>query len=303
MLKRWKDSSRSLFIVRAIYLEANYPRLFATWLFFFQRKSTRTRRNEIKTKRERWDISSANVKVRCNRSCVSRVMKRNCIKLRCLSLTRSLVQLFRACRLSFFYYSSSPRYRAVVTAGGRIKIRLHSGWRRKEKRKKLSENYPPRVTLARCRLEIYATRRLILSIESFGRFENRPVKSRSLRASFLPTATREGDFSRVSRRVESLRRQNDPMSSARQTADAFARFKSPDRSISPAMHYSPECFISPFLNRLSAPTWRDAKPFHPAYYRSPLSQVRITCPDILLFEQKGQRPSSYSVDTLRNEKV
>lgn len=230
-------------------------------------------------------------------------MKRNCIKLRCLSLTRSLVQLFRACRLSFFYYSSSPRYRAVVTAGGRIKIRLHSGWRRKEKRKKLSENYPPRVTLARCRLEIYATRRLILSIESFGRFENRPVKSRSLRASFLPTATREGDFSRVSRRVESLRRQNDPMSSARQTADAFARFKSPDRSISPAMHYSPECFISPFLNRLSAPTWRDAKPFHPAYYRSPLSQVRITCPDILLFEQKGQRPSSYSVDTLRNEKV
>lgn len=153
-------------------------------------------------------------------------MKRNCIKLRCLSLTRSLVQLFRACRLSFFYYSSSPRYRAVVTAGGRIKIRLHSGWRRKEKRKKLSENYPPRVTLARCRLEIYATRRLILSIESFGRFENRPVKSRSLRASFLPTATREGDFSRVSRRVESLRRQNDPMSSGRQTADAFARFKS-----------------------------------------------------------------------------
>lgn len=138
-------------------------------------------------------------------------MKRNCIKLRCLSLMRSLVQLFRACRLSFFYYSSSPRYRAVVTAGGRIKIRLHSGWRRKEKRKKLSENYPPRVTLARCRLEIYATRRLILSIESFGRFENRPVKSRSLRASFLPTATREGDFSRVSRRVESLRRQNDPM--------------------------------------------------------------------------------------------
>lgn len=183
---------------------------------------------------------------------------------------------------------------------GRIKIRLHSGWRRKEKRKKLSENYPPRVTLARCRLEIYATRRLILSIESF---ENRPVKSRSLRASFLPTATREGDFSRVSRRVESLRRQNDPMSSGRQTADAFARFKSPDRSISPAMHYSPECFISPFLNRLSAPTWRDAKPFHPAYYRSPLSQVRITCPDILLFEQKGQRPSSYSVDTLRDEKV
>lgn len=189
-------------------------------------------------------------------------MKRNCIKLRCLSLTRSLVQLFRACRLSFFYYSSSPRYRAVVTAGGRIKIRLHSGWRRKEKRKKLSENYPPRVTLARCRLEIYATRRLILSIESFGRFENRPVKSRSLRASFLPTATREGDFSRVSRRVESLRRQNDPMSSARQTADAFARFKSPDRSISSAMHYSPECFISPFLNRLSAPTWRDAKLSH-----------------------------------------
>lgn len=225
-------------------------------------------------------------------------MKRNCIKLRCLSLTRSLVQLFRACRLSFFYYSSSPRYRAVVTAGGRIKIRLHSGWRRKEKRKKLSENYPPRVTLARCRLEIYATRRLILSIESF---ENRPVKSRSLRASFLPTATREGDFSRVSRRVESLRRQNDPMSSARQTADAFARFKSPDRSISSAMHYSPECFISPFLNRLSGRLGGMRSLL--TYYRSSLSQVRITCPDILLFEQKGQRPSSYSVDTLRDEKV
>ena len=110
-----------------------------------RREKTAKRAGEKKWTR---NISFANMKVRCNQMLNSvsrpRVMKRNCIKLRCLSLTRSTTRsLWRTffsrepllvlsrnvfyyslcCRsVRAFFFSSSAVVSERVRAGGRIKI-------------------------------------------------------------------------------------------------------------------------------------------------------------------------------------